>query len=595
MSQGPVLGIDLGTTNSVVAVADGGQARVLTDAEGRRLLPSVVSFHPNGETLIGYDARERRLVDAANTVYAIKRLIGRPFDSSEVKRARERFAFTIGKSKHGAAVVEVRRGKYALAEISAMVLRQLRRNAEAELGVSCERAVITVPANFNELQRSATKAAGKVAGLDVLRIINEPTAAALAYGFGKGARERIAVYDLGGGTFDMTVLELDDDVFEVLGTAGDTFLGGEDVDGEVANAMCDAFLRQHGWDPRTDPQAFERLKAAGEWAKCQLSSELATELTVQELTHGEGGRALDLHFSMTRDELEALARPYIQRTFQVCDEVMRNAGLRASEIGNVVLVGGMTRMPIIQRMVEGYFGRRPRADIDPDLVVAQGAAIHGYTIGGEVAVPRPRALGKVALTKMSREEVEARRQTRARRKTMLGVPQQPAFAPEERPASNVPPPQPARRSVAPGPLPPLPDAPTRVAEIGADQITTHVTDLDAIPTNVVDVKSIRPAPVISVSTPKTTLDGDLDRLAPEPAGPDLSSPFAAELDPFVAPQAGRKTTTLPGTQRLALDSAPPDAALDDPFANLDLPVPHPDAGGGWQSAPPPPPMPPAPP
>ena len=319
MSDGPVLGIDLGTTNSVVAVADGGQARVLRDIEGHRLVPSVVSFHPNGETLVGYDARERRLVDAKNTVYAVKRLIGRPFNSPEVTRARERFGFDIIENKHGGSVVQVRKGRYALAEISAMVLRQLRRVAESALGEHCERAVITVPANFNELQRSATKAAGKVAGLDVLRILNEPTAAALAYGLGQGQREKVAVYDLGGGTFDITILELDDDVFEVLSTAGDTFLGGEDIDGAIGEAMSDAFLKTHRWDPRVDLQAFERLKAAGEWAKCELTTETRVELTVEDLHRGTSGEALNLEFALSRAELEEIVDKFTRTCATVLD------------------------------------------------------------------------------------------------------------------------------------------------------------------------------------------------------------------------------------------------------------------------------------
>ncbi|MCZ7683209.1 MAG: Hsp70 family protein [Sandaracinaceae bacterium] len=445
MSDGPILGIDLGTTNSVVAVADGGEARVLADDEGRRMVPSVVSFQPDGPPLVGYAAREQRLLDARNTVYAVKRLIGRPFESPEVARARERFAFEIVPNKHGGSVVEVSRGTYALAEISAMVLRELRRIAEGALGESAERAVITVPANFNELQRSATKAAGKVAGLDVLRILNEPTAAALAYGYTAGQSERVAVYDLGGGTFDITILELEDDVFEVLSTAGDTFLGGEDMDRNIAEVMCDAFRAEHGVDLRRDAQAFERVKAAAEWAKCQLSSDEAVELTVEEITTARAA-SLDLTFAMTRAELEALATPWLDRSFQVSEEALGVAGLSIADLDRVVLVGGSTRMPLCRQRVAEFFGREPRTDLDPDLVVAQGAAIHGFALGGprEARVLRPTPAGRPVV----------------RKPTAVGMPRQPAFAPDEQGvAAPRPPRRPARSTAPPPPVPDLPPTP----------------------------------------------------------------------------------------------------------------------------------------
>ncbi|MGF1465785.1 MAG: Hsp70 family protein [Sandaracinaceae bacterium] len=432
MTDGPVLGIDLGTTNSVVAVADGGQSQVIMDPEGRRLVPSVVSFHPGGATLVGYPARERRLVDAVNTVYAVKRLIGRPYDSPEVRRAQERFAFQIEENRHGGCVVVVRRGRYALAEVSAMVLRELRRFAELSLGEPTSRAVITVPANFNELQRSATKAAGKVAGLDVLRILNEPTAAALAYGLGQqGRSEKVAVYDLGGGTFDITILELERDVFEVVATAGDTFLGGDDLDVLIAERMSDVFVKEHRWDPRTDKQAFERLRAAAEWAKCQLSRDERVELTVEELTHGAGGVALDLHFALTREELEEIAGDWVERTFRVCEEALTTSGFRLDDLDGVVLVGGSTRMPMIRRRVEEFFGREPRIDIDPDMVVAQGAAIHGFTLGGRPPQAKA-ALGRMGLRRVTKAELERIRSVKSDRKD--GRPKQPAFAPADQDA-----------------------------------------------------------------------------------------------------------------------------------------------------------------
>ncbi len=399
----PVLGIDLGTTNSVVAIADGQRAQVLSDAEGYQLIPSVVSFHPSGDILVGRVARERRLLDARNTVYSVKRLIGRPFRSPEVRTAQERFPFTLAEGPTGGVLVEARDETYTLSEISAFVLRQVRAVAELNLGEPCTRAVVTVPANFNELQRSATKAAGRVAGLDVVRILNEPTAAALAYGYGRGSRERIAVFDLGGGTFDITILELSGDVFEVLATAGDTFLGGDDIDVLIAEQMADAFLEHHRYDARHDAQAYERLRAAAEWAKCQLSAEMDVQLRVEELAYGDGGISLDLTFALTRQSLERMAHPLVARAFDVCEDAMRVAGVRPTQLDNVVLVGGSTRIPLVQRMVTEYFGREPLRRIDPDLVVAQGAGIQGRAL----TAPADRAaVGKLSLKRITAAELE---------------------------------------------------------------------------------------------------------------------------------------------------------------------------------------------
>ncbi len=395
--KSPVLGIDLGTTNSVVALADDEAIHVLPTSDGQRLIPSVVSFHPNGEVLVGSAARDRRLLDARNTIFSVKRLIGRPFDSEEVRQARGRFPFALHPSATGGVLVEARGEKYTLSEISAFVLREVRAIAEAMLGQPCSQAVITVPANFNELQRSATKAAGRVAGLDVLRILNEPTAAALAYGYGRGSHERIAIFDLGGGTFDITILELAGEVFEVLATAGDTYLGGDDVDALIAEQMAEAFLAHHRYDPRQDQQAFERLRAAAEWAKCQLSTEAEVQLRIEELAYGEGGVSLDLTFGLTRQGLEAMAMPLLARAFDVCEEAMRVAGIRPTQLDNVILVGGSTRMPLVHSMVEEYFGRAPLTNVDPDLVVAQGAAIQARALATARAKSR---LGRVHLQKV---------------------------------------------------------------------------------------------------------------------------------------------------------------------------------------------------
>ena len=462
MANDLVLGIDLGTTNSVVAVADGAQCRVLTTELGHRLVPSVVSFAPGRvdprsasppklRIIVGEEARERRLVDAANTVYSIKRLIGRPFSAPEVRRAQERFAFELVKSKTGSLVVKVHDTTYTLTEISAFVLRELRRVAEHQLEQQCRRAVITVPANFNELQRSATKAAGRVAGLEVERIINEPTAAALAYGYGKDRAEKVAVFDLGGGTFDLTLLELEDDVFEVLATAGDSFLGGDDIDLLVAELMAERFLAQHGWDVRTDKQSFERMRAAAEWAKCQLTSHPAAELTIEGL--GEQGRPVDFETTITRGEFEDAIRPTLATAFDVCQQAFEEIGAKPTDLDNVVLVGGSTRIPLVRQMVEQYFDAKPRVEFDPDLVVAQGAAIHGYALSG---IKKPTAaLGKVGLKRVSAKELARLKSERKKRKAKL--PKQPAFAPSPIVAVGGAPATKARPTPPPPPLPSLPE------------------------------------------------------------------------------------------------------------------------------------------
>jgi molecular chaperone DnaK len=401
VSNGPVIGIDLGTTNSVVAVADGPGGRVLAGGDGAKLIPSVVSFHPSGDVLVGGPAKERRLLDAQNTVYSVKRLIGRPYTSYEVKQAQERFAFELSEGPSGGVLVTARGETYTLSEISAFVLRHVRKVAEEALGKECTQAVVTVPANFNELQRSATKAAGRVAGLDVLRILNEPTAAALAYGYNRTSTERVAVYDLGGGTFDITILQLAGDVFEVLATAGDTFLGGDDVDTAVADHMAAQFLEQTRYDARQDRQAYERLRAAAEWAKIQLSLKSDVKLCIEELAYGDGGVALNLDYALTRQQIEQMCQPLLARSFDVCEDAMKAAGLRPTQLDNIILVGGSTRIPLLQRMVAEYFGRKPLVNIDPDLVVAQGAALQAQSLS---APARKAALGKVALKKLAQPE-----------------------------------------------------------------------------------------------------------------------------------------------------------------------------------------------
>ncbi len=535
----PVLGIDLGTTNSVVAVAEEGTVRVLADEEGNRLIPSVVSFHPGGDVIVGYPARERRLVDGVNSIYSIKRLIGRPFDSVEVERAQSRFPFGLVKAPNGGVLVEARSETYTLPEISAFVLREVRRTAERSLGVDCGRAVVTVPANFTELQRNATKAAGKIAGIDVLRILNEPTAAALAYGFGKGSKERVVVYDFGGGTFDVTVLDLSGDVFEVMATAGDTFLGGDDVDLLIAERMADEFSKSFGLDPRDDAQAFERLRAAAEWCKCQLSAEAEVVLRVEELMMTPGGASLDLDFSMTRVTLEALARPVVARTFDVCEEALRVAGVRPSQIDNVILVGGSTRSPLVRGMVDDYFGRTPLSSIDPDLVVAQGAALQGWALrGARASVPQPSALGRVALRRAPHDDAaSSRRREQIAEENAAQRPSGPAFAPPA-PGDFAAPAEASMDFEAWLGQPADAEAATRLttAAFGGTPASAGAP----VPSSVVAV------PAVVVSSPPS--QGGVERgTAPAPAGPRRPS----------APPPGRPSVPPPMPGRVSAPPPPP--------------------------------------
>jgi molecular chaperone DnaK len=369
------VGIDLGTTNTVVGVVRDGVAATVADPGGFRLIPSVVSFHPSGQTLVGRTALDRRLVDAASTIYSVKRLIGRPWGSPEVEAARGKLPFELREGQSAATQVVVRGEPYSLPEISAFVLRQAKAVAEASLGEPVERAVITVPANFNDLQRAATKIAGKLAGLDVLRILNEPTAAALAYGPQGKDQERIAVFDLGGGTFDITVLDLAGNVFEVLATAGDTALGGDDIDVVLAERMADDLLKRHRFDARAQPMAFGRLRILAEALKRELSSVDQYTVSADDIVPGDRGKAVPWSFRMTRPELEWASLGIVERTFKVCQQALDAASLRAADLDRVILVGGATRMPMVARKVEQFFGRPPVVRINPDEVVALGASI----------------------------------------------------------------------------------------------------------------------------------------------------------------------------------------------------------------------------
>jgi len=393
----PVLGIDLGTTNSVVAYADEQRVRVLRDEDGQLITPSTVSFDPSGRMLVGHEARERRLVDARNTIFSVKRLIGRPYKSPEVKLAAARLPFELEEGATGGVAVRVRGETYSLAEIASFILRKVRALAESALGQPCANAVITVPANFNELQRMATRDAGRIAGLNVLRILNEPTAAALAYGYRAKQGQRIAVYDLGGGTFDISILELSGDVIEVVATAGDTNLGGDDLDSVVADRMVAEFQARFGVDLARDPQQYERVRMAAEWVKCQLSHQDTAEAIVKEVAWGPGRKSLDLQFKLSRSELQSMATPLIHRTFTSCEEAFRLAGVRPVQLDGVILVGGQTRTPAVRQMVAEFFGREPQTSVDPELVVAQGAALQGYALSG---VPAADLASKVPRTLM---------------------------------------------------------------------------------------------------------------------------------------------------------------------------------------------------
>jgi molecular chaperone DnaK len=373
--MGYAVGIDLGTTNTVVAAVQGGVASTIPDPQGVKLIPSIVSFHPSGSVLVGRGALDRRLNDAANTIYSVKRLIGRPWGSPEVEQARGKLPFALSEGLQGATVVAARGESYGLPEISAFVLRQAKAIAEAALGEPAESAVITVPANFNDLQRAATKTAGRLAGLEVLRILNEPTAAALAYGPQGKASERIAVYDLGGGTFDVTLLDLAGNVFEVLSTAGDTALGGDDIDVVVAERMADDLLKTHRFDARAQPVVFGRLRILAEEMKRALSGAEQHTMAVDDLVPGDRGAAVPWTFRMTRPELEWASLALVERTFKVCQKALSTAGVGPSELDRVILVGGATRMPMVARKVEQFFGRTPIVRINPDEVVALGAAI----------------------------------------------------------------------------------------------------------------------------------------------------------------------------------------------------------------------------
>ena len=377
-----VIGIDLGTTNSCVALMDGKEAKVIENAEGTRTTPSMVAF-ANGDRLVGQPAKRQAVTNPENTLYAIKRLVGRRFDDPITKKDKKMVPYKIVKGESGDAWVEAEGDKYSPSQISAFILQKMKETAESYLGEDVTQAVITVPAYFNDSQRQATKDAGKIAGLEVLRIINEPTAAALAYGLDKKEAGIIAVYDLGGGTFDVSVLEIGDGVFEVKSTNGDTFLGGEDFDIRIVDYLADEFKKDNSVDLRDDTLALQRLKEAAEKAKIELSSTTQTEINLPFITADQSGPK-HLTIKLTRAKLEALVEDLIERTLAPCKTALKDAGLKASEIDEVILVGGMTRMPKVQEKVKSFFGREAHKGVNPDEVVAIGAAIQGGVLKGDV-------------------------------------------------------------------------------------------------------------------------------------------------------------------------------------------------------------------
>ena len=382
-----VIGIDLGTTNSCVAVMEGGKPKVIENSEGARTTPSVVAFTKDGERLIGQPAKRQAVTNPDNTVFAVKRLIGRRFDDPITKKDTELVPYKIVKGPNGDAWVHAGGKDYSPSQISAFILQKMKETAEAYLGETVTQAVITVPAYFNDAQRQATKDAGQIAGLEVLRIINEPTAAALSYGLDKEEGKTIAVYDLGGGTFDISVLEIGDGVFEVKSTNGDTFLGGEDFDAKIVEYLADKFKAKENIDLRTDRLALQRLKEAAEKAKIELSSAATTEINQPFITaRMEGGATTPLHLveTITRADLEKLVQPLIDRTLEPCKKALKDAGIGAKDVADVVLVGGMTRMPRVREVVKDFFGREPHTGVNPDEVVAMGAAIQAGVLQGDV-------------------------------------------------------------------------------------------------------------------------------------------------------------------------------------------------------------------
>lgn len=516
------IGIDLGTTNTVVAAVVDGMARTLADDEGSYLIPSVVSFHPGGEVLVGREAKERLLVDPENTIYSAKRLIGRPFSSDDTTAAAARLPFKLVAGARDVTMVETRGEQYAVSEISAFVLRRAKALAEHVFEHPVQGAVITVPASFNDLQRAATKIAAKVAGLTVLRIMNEPTAAALAYGQGADVREKIVVYDFGGGTFDVTVLDLAGGVFEVLATGGDTALGGDDVDAILSDVLAEGFLRATQVDPRTDGVARGRLKRIAEDLKIKLSTETEALVTLDGLGYGRGGEPLSVPMRMTRERFLEIIAPIVARTVDATKQVVDKAGLSLAEVDRVLMVGGSTRIPAIDRAVADVFGKPPSRDVNPDEVVALGAAIQANALGGGRAAREAMKKGSEPPKKrpLSRQPPPVAPASPAPSRSGE-IPALPLVTPD---TPRRPPPVPRAAPSAPSAAAaPAAATPAAVAfERSAPSLTFELEGLGLSPPGAVAPREGGLAPV--------DVDVDLDVEAAEPSpGPMLAPASAAEL------------------------------------------------------------------
>jgi molecular chaperone DnaK len=596
------IGIDLGTTNTAIAAVVDGVAVTLEDEKGRRLLPSIVSFHSSGNVLVGHNAKERRLVDAANTIYSTKRMIGRAFSSPEVQSHVGKFPYKLVCGVKDTTMVEARGVQYALPEISAFVLRRAKAIAEAALGQTVDRAVITVPANFNDLQRASTKVAGKLAGLEVLRILNEPTAAALAYGQSVQKSERVAVYDLGGGTFDITLLDLSGSVFEVLSTAGDTALGGDDVDTLIADKIAGEILRAHRYDPRRDSYSYGTLRIIGEFVKQQLSTTDDVTFEVRDIGPAMKGEMSHV-FRMTRAELEALAKPLVQRTLDVVADSVQRAGLSAKAFDSVILVGGSTRMPLVSRMVAEYFGKAPELRVNPDEVVALGAAIQAAALS--------KRRGQVA-KKTGAQTLQGTADALAA-KPPLARPQQPAPAPappssphaaDDRVENTVVtgPPRPDPPAVAPPPLPPRKPPPVPAAKPRMPSLLELDVPLTA-EAKVRTTPGLAPAPPKADAPPPPAAGevGEGDTLIMElakPAARITFSPLPPRVESDVPPPpipAAAAAPTSP-TVTAPMRSVPPDTILEirskrrDPRAEEEEDVAPPPPPVAAKPAPAPPPV-----
>jgi molecular chaperone DnaK len=529
--MGVAVGIDLGTSNTVVAVVRDGRAVTLADDTGSRLIPSIVSFHPNGSVLVGENAKERRLIDPTNTIYSVKRLIGRSWASDEVQQARGRFPFELREGAKNSTLVVARGETYALPEMSAFVLRRAKAIAEKALGETVDRAVVTVPANFNDLQRASTKVAGKLAGLEVLRILNEPTAAALAYGQTTNQNERLAVYDLGGGTFDITLLDLSGNVFEVLATAGDTALGGDDIDLVIADIMADQIVRTHRFDPRVDVIEFAKLRIYAEKLKLQLSTQAEATIQIEDLGIGEGGKPITITFKMTREDLDRETEGMIDRTLDVCRFAIETVNLDVANIDRVILVGGPTRMPLVQRKTREFFAKSPALKVNPDEVVALGAAIQAHVLDRGRSKKGPGAkIAPVVVESPASESV-------------------PRISAQASPPAAV-------RQEPPPPPPPPPRAPSDAPE---EATTTYNRPALRAPTPAQAAPPPLPQAAAVVPTRIVALGGIFPPASPVP--PPLPPEHARS--PVIAAAPPRVPTAVP-------PASPPQPSFDDV---LDLPKP----------------------